>query len=51
MIPVYSDIYYNEVILWLETEWNRKLTDHEKNVLIQGYRFGRLKEMQSQQMR
>jgi hypothetical protein len=43
-IPEYSQIHYNEVILWLEQQWNRKLSEHEKNVLIQGYRFGRLKE-------
>jgi hypothetical protein len=46
-VPEYSQIHYNEVILWLEQLWNRKLSDHEKNVLIQGYRFGRLKEMEN----
>lgn len=46
-IPDYSQIHYNEVILWLEQQWGRQLSDHEKNILIQGYRFGRLKEMEN----
>ncbi|MGM0904204.1 MAG: hypothetical protein ACQEXB_24260 [Bacillota bacterium] len=41
---VYNDIFYNEVIYWLEAQWQRKLTDHERNVLVEGYRFGRLIE-------
>jgi hypothetical protein len=40
----YDQIFYNEVIYWLEQKWNRKLSDHEKHVLIEGYRFGRLDE-------
>jgi hypothetical protein len=40
----YEQIFYNEVIYYLETKWERKLTDHEKSVLIEGYRFGRLTE-------
>jgi hypothetical protein len=44
----YEQILYNEVIYHLEQKWNRKLTDHEKHVLIEGYRFGRLVEMQNE---
>ena len=38
----YPEIFYNEVILYLEAKWNRRLTDHERHVLIEGYRFGRM---------
>jgi hypothetical protein len=44
----YSPLLYNEVIDYLETKWQRKLTDHEKSVLIEGYRFGRLVEMENE---
>jgi hypothetical protein len=44
----YSQIFYNEVIDHLETKWQRKLTDHEKSVLIEGYKFGRLAEMENE---
>lgn len=40
----YSQILYNEAILYLETKWNRQLNDHERHVLIEGYRFGRMIE-------
>jgi hypothetical protein len=40
----YSEIFYNEVILYLEAKWNRPLNDHERHVLIEGYRFGRMIE-------
>lgn len=43
----YSQTHYNEVILWLEEKWQRKLTHHEINVLKYGYNFGRLIEMES----
>ncbi len=43
----YSPAFYNEAILFLEEKWQRKLTEHEKNVLIEGYRYGRLQEMYS----
>jgi hypothetical protein len=42
----YSQILYNEVIMYLETKWNRKLNDHERHVLIEGYRFGRMVSME-----
>ncbi|KKI93274.1 hypothetical protein WQ54_05435 [Bacillus sp. SA1-12] len=42
----YAQMYYNEVILYLETKWHRKLTDHEKQLLIEGYKYGRLIEME-----
>jgi hypothetical protein len=44
----YENIFYNGVIDYLETKWNRKLTDHEKSVLIEGYRYGRLVESENE---
>jgi hypothetical protein len=44
----YSQILYNEAILYLETKWNRKLNDHERHVLIEGYRFGRMIEAEDE---
>jgi hypothetical protein len=40
----YSEIFYNEVIHFLETKWKRRLSEHERRVLIEGYRFGRMVE-------
>jgi hypothetical protein len=40
----YEQILFNEVIYFLETKWKRKLTDHEKHILIEGYKFGRKTE-------
>lgn len=44
----YEQILYNEVIYHLEQEWKRKLTDHEKHILIKGYIFGRQVEAQNE---
>lgn len=44
----YDQIFYNEVIDYLEQKWNRKLDNHERHVLIEGYRFGRLVEMENE---
>ncbi|WP_164745669.1 hypothetical protein [Neobacillus mesonae] len=44
----YPAIFYNEVIFYLETKWNRRLNDHEKHVLIEGYRFGRMIEAENE---
>jgi len=44
----YSEIFYNEAILYLETKWNRQLSDHERHVLIEGYRFGRMIESKNE---
>jgi hypothetical protein len=44
----YSNILYNEVIMYLETKWNRRLDDHERHVLIEGYRFGRMIEAENE---
>ncbi|WP_223590662.1 hypothetical protein [Neobacillus bataviensis] len=44
----YSDISYNEVIFYLESKWGRQLSDHERKVLIEGYRFGRLVEAENE---
>lgn len=44
----YSQILYNEVILYLETKWNRRLSDHERHILIEGYRFGRMIEAENE---
>ncbi|MGX6443912.1 hypothetical protein ACWM35_11920 [Neobacillus sp. K501] len=38
---VFDQIFYNEPIYWLEQKWQRKLTDHEKHLAIQIYRFTR----------
>lgn len=42
----YPQMYYNEVIHYLEAKWQRRLTEHERHVLIEGYKFGRLVEME-----
>lgn len=44
----YEQILYNEVIYYLEQEWGRKLTDHEKHILIKGYVFGRKVEAENE---
>lgn len=44
----YNQIFYDEAIYYLEKKWNRKLNDHERNVLIEGYCFGRLVEMENE---
>jgi hypothetical protein len=44
----YSEILYNEVIYHLETKWKRKLNSHEKNILIEGYIFGRKVESENE---
>lgn len=44
----YSQIFYNNVIYYLEQKWQRKLTDHERHVLIEGYRYGRLVESENE---
>lgn len=40
----YEKIFYNEAIDYLEVKWGRALTDHEKHIVIESYRFGRLVE-------
>jgi hypothetical protein len=44
----YSEILYNEAIMYLETKWNRQLNDHERHVLVEGYRFGRMIEAEDE---
>ena len=44
----YDQILYNEVIYFLEQKWNRKLNDHERHVLIEGYEYGRLVEAENE---
>jgi hypothetical protein len=44
----YEQIFYNEVIYYLEQKWNRKLDDHERHVLLEGYKFGRKTEMENE---
>jgi hypothetical protein len=44
----YEQIFYNDVIYYLETKWERKLTEHEKSVLIHGYCYGRLVESENE---
>lgn len=36
----YDQIMYNVAIEYQERDWGRKMSDHEKNVLIQGFRIG-----------
>jgi hypothetical protein len=45
----YDQIFYNEVITYLETKWQRQLTEHERNVIIEGYRFGRMVESEKEE--
>jgi hypothetical protein len=44
----YESPFYNEVIYYLENKWERKLTDHERHILIEGYKFGRVTEMENE---
>ena len=44
----YADPFYMEVINYLEEKWDRALSDHERHVLIEGYRFGRMIEMENE---
>jgi hypothetical protein len=44
----FSEIFYNEAVLFLETKWNRHLNDHERHILIEGYRFGRMVEAENE---
>jgi hypothetical protein len=44
----YPEIMYNDAIYKLEQEWQRKLTDHEKHVLIQVYKIGRTIEAENE---
>ncbi|MGM0901626.1 hypothetical protein [Mesobacillus maritimus] len=44
----YNPIFYNEVIYYLEQKWKRPLNEHEKHVLIEGYKYGRLVETENQ---
>jgi hypothetical protein len=37
----FNPILYNEPIYWLEQEWGRKLTDHEKHLAFWIYRWTR----------
>ena len=44
----YSELFYNAVIDYLQGRWDRSLNEHERNILIEGYRFGRLVEMKNE---
>ena len=44
----YSEIAYNEVILYLETKWDRRISNHECQILIEGYRYGRMVEAENE---
>ena len=44
----YPEIFYNEAIMYLETKWNRRLNDHERHILMEGYRFGRMIESENE---
>ncbi|MFC4801397.1 hypothetical protein ACFPA1_18880 [Neobacillus sp. GCM10023253] len=44
----YPYILYNEVIMYIEAKWNRRLDDTERQVLIEGYRYGRMVEAENE---
>jgi hypothetical protein len=44
----YNQLFYNECIDYLETLWNRRLNEHERHVLLIGYRYGRQIEMENE---
>lgn len=44
----YQQPFYNEAIYWLEQKWGRELTDHERHIVIEGYRFGRMVEAEQE---
>jgi hypothetical protein len=44
----YSQLFYNDCIDYLESKWDRQLSPHERTVLIEGYRFGRLVEAENE---
>ncbi|MBS4214419.1 MULTISPECIES: hypothetical protein [Neobacillus] len=44
----YPYILYNEVIMYLETKWCRSLDAHEKHLLIEGYKYGRMVEAENE---
>lgn len=44
----YENIFYNDVIYYLESKWGRSLTDHEKHIVIEGYRYGRKVEAENE---
>jgi hypothetical protein len=41
MMLNFDQILYNEAIYNLEQQWQRRLTEHEKNIVIQTYRWTR----------
>lgn len=41
----YTPIHYNEAIEYVERTWNRKLNEHERNLLCFSYNIGRTVEM------
>lgn len=44
----YPEMFYNEAVYELEQKWGRRLTEHEKHVLIEGYRMGRTVEAENE---
>lgn len=37
----FNQIFYNEVIYSIEQDWKRRLNEHERNLAILAYRYGR----------
>jgi hypothetical protein len=37
----FDQILYNEAIYYLETAWNRKLTEHERHIAVEIYKWTR----------
>jgi len=46
-ITSFDQIHYNEVTLYLEKKWQRRLQQWEKDILIEGYRYGRHTEIEN----
>lgn len=46
-VPEFDKIHYQEVVLYLEEKWGRRLTEHEVNVGLEFYRYGRHTEIEN----
>jgi hypothetical protein len=44
----YNQLFYNDAIYYLEQRWQRRLTDHEKHIAIEIYRFVRTEQAEEE---
>lgn len=44
----YNRLFYNEAIYYLEQKWQCRLTDHEKQIAIEIYRFVRTQQAEEE---